>query len=116
MQDVSGDVGKPEIAAAIAIGQLSVIDAHQVQDGGVDVVDVDRLLDRLEAEFVGGAVDRAAFHRAAGQPHGESEGIVIAAALGAVRHCRRLRAPACGRIRIRKPPACPSTGRAPSDP
>ena len=36
-------VGQPEVAAAVAIGQFGVVDAEQVQDGGVQVVDVDRL-------------------------------------------------------------------------
>src|SRR5688500_14999688 len=34
-------VGQAEIAAAVAIRQLGVVDAQQVQDRGVDVVHVD---------------------------------------------------------------------------
>src|SRR5689334_14505027 len=35
MNDVPGYVREPEIAPAVAIGELGVIDAHQVQDRGV---------------------------------------------------------------------------------
>ena len=54
------------IAAAEAIGQFFVVDAHQVQDGGVQVVDVDFVVLGVPAEFVGGAVCHAAFDAAAG--------------------------------------------------
>ena len=37
----AGDVGEPEVAAAVAIRQLLVIKAHQVQDRRVQIVDVD---------------------------------------------------------------------------
>ena len=72
-------VGQPEVAAGVAVGELLVVEAEEVQDRGVQVVDVDLLLDRLEAEFVGGAVDVAAAHAAAGQPHREAVVIVVAA-------------------------------------
>ena len=40
---------------------------------------MDFVFDGREAEFVGGAVDVAAFDAAAGQPHGEAVVIVVAA-------------------------------------
>src|SRR5580698_8437824 len=42
--DIPGDVGQPEVAAAIAIGQFSVVHAQSVQNGGVQVVNVYRIL------------------------------------------------------------------------
>ena len=53
------DVGQAEVAAAVAVRQLLVVEAHQVQDRRVQVVDVDAVLDRVEAELVGRAVDHA---------------------------------------------------------
>src|SRR5262249_34102651 len=82
-------VRQSEIAPAIPIGQLGVVDAEQVEDGGVQVVHVDRFVDRLEAEVIRGAVDRPALDAAAGQPHRESEWIVISSVLdhaGAAAH------------------------------
>src|SRR3954469_23036763 len=52
-------VGQAEVAAGVAVGELLVVEAHQVQDRRVQVVDVDRVLLRLEAELVGRAVGRA---------------------------------------------------------
>ena len=45
------------------------------------VVDVDAVFHGREAELVGGAVDRAPLHAAAGHPHREAVGIVVAARL-----------------------------------
>ena len=56
VDDAAVDVGQAEVAAGVAVGELRVVEAEQVQDGGVQVVDVDRVLDGLEAEFVGRAV------------------------------------------------------------
>src|SRR5205823_5188828 len=62
-----------------AIGQAFVIDAHLVQNGGVQVVDVGAFLLGTVAELVGGAVGHAALEAAAGQPDGEAPVVVIAA-------------------------------------
>ena len=51
--DVAVDVGQAEVAALEAVGQLGVVEAQQVQDRGLQVVDVDAVLDGVEAELVG---------------------------------------------------------------
>ena len=45
-------VGQPEVAAVEAIGELGVVEAEQVQDGRVQVVDADAVFDGLVAEVV----------------------------------------------------------------
>ena len=47
------DVGEPEVAPLVAEGELGVVDAEQVQDRGLEVVDVDRVLGDVVAEVVG---------------------------------------------------------------
>jgi hypothetical protein len=42
---------------------LFVVETHQLEQGGVQVVGVYRVFDSLEAEVVGGAVDVASFKR-----------------------------------------------------
>ncbi len=64
---------------AVAEGQFFVIEAQEVEDGGVKVVHVDFVLDGFVAEFIGGAVGEAGFDAAAGEPGGEAEGVVVAA-------------------------------------
>ena len=43
LHDLAVHVGEPEVAALEAVGQLLVIDPHQVQDGGLQVVDRHRI-------------------------------------------------------------------------
>ena len=50
------DVGQAEVAALELVRQLLVVDAEQVQHRRVQVVDVDRVLGHVVAEFVGLAV------------------------------------------------------------
>ena len=56
-----------------------------MEDGGVEIGDIVRGIDGVEADFVGGAVGDACFEAAAGHPDGEAVDMVIAAigALGA---------------------------------
>ena len=62
-------VGEPEVAAAVAERQFLVVDPHQVQDRGVQVVHVHAVLDGIHPEFVGRSVNVSALHSAAGEPH-----------------------------------------------
>jgi len=50
-----------------------------VQDRRLEVVDVDRVLDCVEAKFVRGAQGNARLDAAAGQPEGEGIAVVVAA-------------------------------------
>ena len=79
LHHIAMHVGQPHVAAAEAEGQALVVDAEQVQHRGVQVVNLDLVLDGFVAVIVGGAVDRAAFDAAAGQPDGEAKRVVIAA-------------------------------------
>ena len=72
-------VGEPHVAAAEAVGQPLVIHAQEMQDRRVQVVDLDLVFDGVITVVVGGAVDRAALDSAAGHPHGEAIGVVVAA-------------------------------------
>ena len=84
--DVSVDVGEAEIAPLEAGGELGVIESEEVQDGGVEVVNVDFVLDGIEAQFVGFSVVESSFDAAAGEPHGEGVGMVIAPIVTALDH------------------------------
>ena len=62
VRDIPEDVRQPEVTAGVAIGQAFVVKAEQVENRGVEIMDVHRLLDGLESKFVRGAVDVAALH------------------------------------------------------
>src|ERR1051325_10060402 len=59
VDDLPLDVGQPKIAALKPEREFFVIEAEQVQDGRVEIVDVDAVFDGVEAEFVGLAEDGA---------------------------------------------------------
>ena len=66
MNDRSAHIRQPEIPALEFVGQLLVIDAHQVQHRRVQVVDVVDIFDGVVAQFVGAPVADAALDAAAG--------------------------------------------------
>ncbi len=71
------NIGEAHITAAVTEGELRVVDAQQVQHGGVQIVDGHFVLHDFVAVIVGRPEGRAAFDAAAGHPHREGEGIVI---------------------------------------
>src|SRR5258708_5829637 len=79
LHDMPLDVGKPEIAALKPIGELFVIEAEQVQDRGLQIVDSDFVADHREAKFIGFTIADAVFDAAACQEHRETIRIMIAA-------------------------------------
>src|SRR5690606_19729910 len=96
VDDVAVDVRQPEVAALVTIREAAVIDAEEVEDRRVEIVDVHRprsprLLRRLRHErlaigiddvvavVVGAAIGDAVLHAAARHPHRETARMVIAA-------------------------------------
>ncbi len=55
------DVGETVVAALEAVGEAFVIEAEEVHDGGLQVVDVDLVLHAAETHLVGLAELEAAF-------------------------------------------------------
>ena len=49
LRHLAVNIGQAVVAARVAVGQLFVVEPQQVQDGGVQVVDVDPLLDGVPA-------------------------------------------------------------------
>src|SRR6185312_16071222 len=82
----SEDVGEAEVAALEAVGEARVVEAEEVEDGGVEVVDVDGVFGDVEAEVVGFAEGDAGFYTAAGEPIGEAVGVMVAAVVSALDH------------------------------
>ena len=81
----AGGIGEAVIAAVVREGQPGVVQAEQVEDGGVQVVHVHAVDCGAQADRVGRAVDGAPFDPAAGHPVAEAVRVVIAA-LAAFRH------------------------------
>lgn len=69
MHHVAFDIGQAEVAAGVAEGQPPVVEAHEVQNGCVQVVHVHAILDSSHSELIGRAISEAAFDSAAGDDH-----------------------------------------------
>lgn len=74
-------IGQPHVAAGVAEGEAFVVEAEQMQDRGMPVVDVALVEDRFVTEVVGRAVAEASLHTATGHPCGIA-GVVAVAAVG----------------------------------
>ena len=97
-------VGQPHVAAGVAVGQALVVEPEQVEDRGVQIMHVHRVLDGLVAELVGPAIGDPRPGAPSGQPEGESL-VVVVAAVGvlAVRRAAELPAPDHQRL-VQQPP------------
>lgn len=59
------DIGQAEVTALEAIGELLMVDPQTVEDGGVQVMDVNRILDHVVTEVIGLTVGEARLDPAA---------------------------------------------------
>lgn len=78
MDDISGNIGQSKIASTVRVRQPLMVKTEQVQDGRVQIVNVDLVGDGRKAERIGRTMDGATFDTAAGQPHRKAIGIVVA--------------------------------------
>src|SRR5687767_1568663 len=70
--DLAAHVGEAEVAALESERELLVIDAEAMQERGVKIVNVDRVLDNVVTEVVRLAERNAAFDTAARHPDAET--------------------------------------------
>ena len=61
------------------MGEPEVIKAKLVQQGGMEIVQIDGILDNAPADLIGLAIGETTFESAARSEHGEGKGVVIAA-------------------------------------
>ena len=72
------DVGEAVVAALEFEGELFVVDAEEMKKGGVEVVDADGVFGNVVGVVIGFADGLTGFDAAAGEPHGEAAGVVVA--------------------------------------
>lgn len=79
MDDVAMHVGQSTIDAIVTNGESRVVDAEQVQDGGMNIVDLSGVaaVERLIAPFVRGTVADTTANAGSAEPVGEHPWIVI---------------------------------------
>src|SRR5262249_26544030 len=77
LDDLAAVDGGALVAAVVEEGQLLVVQTEAVQDGRVDVVQMDRLLHRIQADLIGRPEGEGAPHAAARHPHRDPIVVVI---------------------------------------
>lgn len=76
------NICQPVPLALVFEGEFFVVNTHQMQQGCLEVVDVDRVFGNVVAEVVGFSIGNAGFATASGHPDGEAAGRVVAAIVG----------------------------------
>ena len=71
------NIGEPVVAALVAHGEAGVVQTQQVENGGVEVVDMHRVRDDIVGKVIRLADDRAALDPAAGEPEREAARVMI---------------------------------------
>ena len=79
VENIPSNIGQSVLAAVVGVGEAFVVDAHDVQHRGVQVVDGDGVDDRLVADVVGFAETGPSFDARSGHPGDEALGVVVAA-------------------------------------
>src|ERR1043165_518559 len=79
LNHLSMHVRQPPLDAVVVKAKALVIEAQEVEYRGVEIVNRGLVVQRLVAELVRGAVAESTFHPGAGQPHGETLWVMVAA-------------------------------------
>src|SRR5437588_399482 len=74
---LAGHVGQPKIPTLEAVRQLEVVQAEQMQQRGMEIVDVNGVLDNAPADVIGLADDLPALDAAAGHPDAKGKGMMV---------------------------------------
>ena len=71
-------IGEAEVASLETVGELGVFEAEEMQDRRVQIVNMHLVLDGMEAELIGLAVNHARLDAAAGHPDGVAVRMMVA--------------------------------------
>ena|SRR5260221_7096509 len=83
LHDPPTDIGKPESTALVLEYQLFMVDPKQVEHGGVEIMDMDRVSDDVVTELACLAIDHAGLDSAAGHPTREAARMMVAPVISA---------------------------------
>ena len=81
-QDIAVNVGQAMITAAVAEGELEMVDTQLVQDRGMNIVDIDWLHDRCIAKLVGLPIGHSSSETATSEENRVAIDMVITTATG----------------------------------
>src|SRR5579883_49823 len=78
LHDLAFNISQSLVLAIVSEGEFGVVEAEQMKNGGVEVVDVNATLHTIETKFVSCAVNESPSHAATGHEHREAIWIVVA--------------------------------------
>ena len=82
MCDIAVDISQSVVTTAVVVSQLGMIQAHDVEQGGMQIVDRTAIFNRVVSVFVGFSVAESRFDASACHPHRKPFGMVITAGFG----------------------------------
>ena len=78
---ISVDVGEAIVPTAMEVGEVFMIDTHEMKQGGMEIMDIDFVFHGIVAEVVGLPVVISGFHPSSGEPGGESVRVMVSSIL-----------------------------------
>ena len=78
MRHVAIHVRQSKFAPGIGVGQTFMVEAHDVKQSGVEIVNGAAVFDGVVAKLIGFSITHPAAHATACHPHGEPIGVVVA--------------------------------------
>ena len=77
------DTSELLVEPQMTVGESFMIKAQQVQHGGMEVTNVNRIFDDVVGKVISLTIDLAGAGTATTHPHGEAAGVMVAAKVGA---------------------------------
>ena len=74
---MSVDISKAEVTTGVTVGQVFVIESHEMQDRSVEIMHMNLVFHCRETEFVGRTVGHTTFDSATGEPNRKSVVIMV---------------------------------------
>ena len=82
--DFTLEVGESEVTSLVSVGQLGVIKTEAVEEGGVEVVDVNFIADNLQTEWIRFTHHLTGLDAPASQPEAEGIGVMVSTSGGLI--------------------------------
>ena len=96
MDDLAMHIGQPEITSSVPIGESFMVHAEQVQDGGLQVMNIHFVIPQVVSEFITAAMDDTTLDAGSCKPRAVHTGMVTSA-IGARRGDEWAAAKLCGK-------------------
>ena len=77
---MSVDIGQASLKAVVVVSEPFMVEAEEVQDGGVEIVNSGDVFFGLPSEDIGSTMSMAFSNPSPGKPSGEAFGVVVSPA------------------------------------